>query len=121
MHGLATRQRGENSIDQGARRIGAELDRDAVAPALAFIGEVDGQHMVEGGMIRMVEINVGGGDLHPALAALGAADEGGPFEYIRAHDDPLLYPAAILEADAASWRLKKSNTLRQPSIACSGR
>src|ERR1700680_3854703 len=100
--------------------MGAELDRDAAAPALAFIGEVDGQHMVEGGMIRMVEINVGGVDLHPALAALGAADEGGLFDDIRAHDDPLLYSAAILEADAASWRLKKSKTLGQPWIASSG-
>ncbi len=121
MRGLTARQRGKNSVDQGARGIGAELDRDAVAPALAFIGEVDGEHVVEGGVIRMIEIDVGGVDLHPAFAALGAADESGLFDDVGAHDDLLLYSAAMLEADAASWRLKKSNTLRQPSIACSGR
>src|ERR1700687_4127868 len=77
--GFPARQRGKNPLDQSARGIGAELDRDTIAAALTFIGEVDGQHVIEGGMVRMVEIDIGGIDPHPALAALGAADESGFF------------------------------------------
>src|ERR1700685_1641553 len=120
VRGFTARQCGKNSIDQGARGIGAKLHRDAVAPALAFIGEVDGQHVIEGGVIRMIVIDVGGIDLHPALAALSAADKSGLFDDVGAHGSPP-YSAAMLEAEAARLRLKKSNHLRQPSMACSGR
>ena len=89
---LAARQRRKDTVDQRARRIGAQLDRDAVAPALALIGEVDGQHVVERRVIRMVEIDIGGVDLHPALAALGAADKSGFFDDVGAHSGRLPIP-----------------------------
>src|SRR5262249_2441022 len=117
---LAARERSHNAIDQRPRRVGAELHRNAVAPALALIGEVDGEHVVEGGVVRMIEIDVGGVDLHPTFAAFGATDERRFFDDVGAHA-LLPYSAAMLEADAAKVRLKKSNTLRQPSCAWSGR
>ena len=120
MRRFAACQRSEDAIDQRARRFRTQFDRHAIAAALAFIGEVDGEHVVERGVERMVEIHVRGIDLHPALAAFGAADEGCFFDDVGAHDG-LRYSAAMLEADAARLRLKKSNTLRQPSIAWSGR
>src|ERR1700735_5474888 len=98
---FTARQRRQDPIDQSAGRPGAELNRDAGAPALAFIGEVDGEHVVEGRVIGMVEIDVGGVDLHPALAALGAADEIGFFDDVGAHGEFPPYSAAMLEAAPA--------------------
>jgi hypothetical protein len=80
MRGLSTRQRSENSVHKGSRRLGAQLDRHAVAAAFTFIGEVDGEHMVERRVVGMIEIDVRGIDAHPALTAFGAADECGLFD-----------------------------------------
>ena len=44
---LAARQRGKNPLDQCPRGICGQLDRDAITPALALIGEVDGEHVIE--------------------------------------------------------------------------
>src|SRR5580692_4401052 len=85
MRNLAARKRGEDTVDERTCRLGAELDRDTVPATLAFISEVDGKHVIEGRVIRMIEIDVGGVDLHPAFAALGAADERGFFDDIGAH------------------------------------
>ncbi len=79
----------------------AQLDRDAVAAAFTLIGEVDPKHMVERGMIGMIEIDVRGVDPHPALAAFGAADERCLFDDIGAHVDLPLYSAAMLAAEVA--------------------
>ena len=76
-----------------------EFDRDPVTATLPFIGEVDGQHMIERRMIGMIEIDIGGVDAHPAFAALGAADESGLFDDIGAHGG-LPYSAATLAAGA---------------------
>ncbi len=117
MSRFAARQCRKDAIDYCARRFGAELDRYAVTPALAFIGEVDSEHMIERRVIRMIEIDVRGADPHPALAALGAANQRRLFDDVGVSP----YSAAMLVADAARWRLKKSKTLRHPPIACSGR
>src|SRR5579872_697515 len=113
---LAARKRGQDAIDQSARRLRAQFDGHAVAAALAFISEVDGEHVIERRVERVIEINVRSVDFHPALAAFGAADEGRFFNNVGAHGG-LRYSAATLEADVARLRLKNSNTLRQPSIA----
>src|ERR1700722_3785952 len=126
MGDLAARKGSEDTIDQRARRLRTELDRDAVTATLAFIGEIDSEHVIEGRVIRKIEIDVGGVDLHPAFTAFGAADQRGFFDDIGAHMSLLgflacAYSAAMLLAEAARWRLKKLNTLLQPSRACSGR
>ena len=100
--GLPARQRGKNPLDQRARRIGGQLDRDAITPALAFIGEVDGEHVIERRVIGMVEIDIGGVDPHPAFTAFGAADQRGFFDDVGAHDLPLrIHSAAMLAAEVA--------------------
>src|SRR5579863_1158775 len=102
MGNLAALQRGKNPLDQRARRIGAELDRDAVVSAFALIGEVDGEYMVERRMIGMIEIDIGGVDRHPAFAALGAADQCRFFDNVGTHGVlPRSYSAAMLAADRA--------------------
>ena len=73
---LAALQRREDRAHQLARRLGADLDRDALAPAVRGIDEVDAERVVERRMERMVVIDVRGVDLHPA-AALGAAGQSG--------------------------------------------
>src|ERR1700739_1034191 len=80
---IAARQRRQDALDQGARRLGAQLDGDAVASAFAFIGEVDGEHVIERRVIRMVVIDVRGVDPHPALTTLGAADQRRLFDDVR--------------------------------------
>ena len=52
MRGFAARKGAKNAIDQRASGFRAQLDRDTVTAALALIGEVDGEHMVERRMIR---------------------------------------------------------------------
>src|SRR5580692_6215603 len=107
MRDLAARKRGEDTIDQRACRLRAELDRNAVTATLAFIGEVDGKHVIEGRVIRMIEIDVSGVDLHPAFTALSAADQRGFFNDIGAQTSLLIfglrYSAAMLLAEAARW------------------
>src|SRR5271163_4121701 len=86
MSRLTARQRRFNARDQRARRVGTELDGDTIAAALAFIGEVDSEHVIERRVIRMIEIDVRGVDPHPAFAALGAADERRLLDDIGAHE-----------------------------------
>src|ERR1700687_5211926 len=56
MRYLTAGERRKNALHQSACRIGAQFNRRPIAAALAFIGEVDGQHVIQRGMIRMAEI-----------------------------------------------------------------
>src|SRR5690349_10896840 len=101
MRYFTARERGKNARHQGAGGIGAQFDRHAVASALAFVGEIDGENVVKRRIIRMIEIDIGGVDPHPPFTAFSAADESGLFHDIAAHDDnPRLLSARLLGGDA---------------------
>src|SRR6516164_1817259 len=114
-------QGGEDLRDQLARGSGAQFDRDTFAPAVRFADEVDAERMIERRMEGMIVIDVGGVDPHPAARPLGAAQELGLLDDVRAHDDLLESQAARAAAAVARCLRKKANTLFQPSSACSGR
>src|SRR6516164_7888568 len=72
---FTARQGCKNFFHQLARCICAELDRHALAPALGLVDEIDPESVIELSVERMVVINVGCIDAHPAVRALGAPDE----------------------------------------------
>ena len=74
MLALAQFQRRQDRAYEFARGVRADLHGNAFAPAVRRIDEIDRQRVVKLRMERVVVIDVGGVDLHPA-AALGAADE----------------------------------------------
>src|SRR5262245_15119119 len=114
-------QGGEDLRNQLARGRRAQFDRDALAPAVRFANEVDAERMIKGRMEGMIVVDVGGVDPHPAAGPLGAAEELGLLDDVRAHDDLLESQAARAAAAVARCLRKKANTLFQPSSACSGR
>ena len=73
---LAAFQRRQDRAHQFARRFRADLDRNALASAVGGIDEVDAERVIERRVERMVVVDVGGVDLHPA-AAFGAAAQSG--------------------------------------------
>src|SRR4029077_15654975 len=89
------------------RRLGAQLDGDAVATALALVSEVDGEHVIERRIVGMVVIDVGGVDPHPALTPFGAADQRRLFDDVRAHRILLCWRARLFGGDTGR-RSRKS-------------
>src|SRR5262249_26962454 len=118
---FAAGQGGQDLRNQLTRGCRAQFHRDALAPAVRFADEVDAERVIERRMEGMIVIDVGGVDPHPAVRPLGAAQELGLLDDVRAHDDLLEYQAARAAAAAARCRWKNANTLSQPSSACSGR
>src|SRR5215472_15560748 len=106
---------------QLARGRRAQFHRDALAPAVRFADEVDAERVIERRVEGVIVIDVGGVDPHPAVWPLGAAQELGLLDDVRAHGDLLGCQAARAAAVAARCLWKKTNTLFQPSSACSGR
>src|ERR1043166_7840982 len=84
---LADLKRLQDLLDQLTRRLGAELDCDALASAVRIAGEVDRERVIERRMVRVVVIDVGVVDPHPAPGSLGAADERRLLDDVRAHAD----------------------------------
>src|SRR6516162_1743700 len=118
---LAAGQGGEDLRNQLARGGRAQFHRDALARAVRFADEVDAERMIKRRVEGMVVIDVGGVDPHPAARPLGAAQELGLLDDVRAHDDLLKSQAARAAAAVARCLRKNANTLFQPSSACSGR
>src|SRR6516162_6433834 len=118
---FAAGQGGEDLRNQLARGRRAQFHRDALAPAIRFADEVDAERVIERRVEGVIVIDVGGVDPHPAVRPLGAAQELGLLDDVRAHGDLLGCQAARAAAVAARCLWKKTNTLFQPSSACSGR
>src|SRR5262247_3290808 len=118
---FATGQGGENLRNQLARGRRAQFHRDALAPAIRFADEVDAECVIERRVEGMIVVDVGSIDPHPAVRPLGAAQKLGLLDDVRAHGDLLECQAARAATVAARCLWKKTNTLSQPSSACSGR
>src|SRR5690349_3645816 len=79
---------GENLVDrldELARRVGRELDRDARAGPLALIDEVDVERMLIARMIRVIIRDVELPHFEPVVAAFAAGFEGNLLGDHRAH------------------------------------
>src|SRR3982074_2144332 len=70
---FAIRERGLDLLDQFAGGFGTQFDGDALTPTGSLVDEIDAERMVERGVERMIVIDIGGVDGHPALRSLGAA------------------------------------------------
>src|SRR5262249_25981717 len=95
--------------------------RTPLAPPIRFADEVDAERVIERRVEGMIVVDVGGVDPHPAVRPLGAAQKLGLLDDVRAHGDLLECQAARAATVAARCLWKKTNTLFQPSSACSGR
>src|SRR5436190_19007769 len=82
---FAVGQRGENLRYQLARGGRAQFHRHAIASAIRFADEVDAERMIERRVEGMIVIDVRGVDAHPAVRSLGAAQELGLLDDVRAH------------------------------------
>src|SRR6266487_3291089 len=82
---FAAGQGGEDLRNQLARGRRAQFHCDALAPAIRFADEVDAERMIERRVEGMIVVDVGGVDPHPAVRPLGAAQELGLLDDVRAH------------------------------------
>src|SRR5262249_51495050 len=79
---------GEDLAHKCPGRLGRKLHRHTLSCPIRMAYEINRQRMVEGCVVGMIEVNIGGIDAHPSSCALGAAEDLRLVRDVGAHRSP---------------------------------